>query len=209
MATPRGRGSWEAGGRASHSSCGDPARARELAGGLFGFTIAAVAALLLVGAPVLVDLLAPDYRGPVRDLTVLLLRVHVPALLFLTGTTVGMAFLESERRFGVTISAQKVVPGAVVLALLLVVADRFGIVAVARSASARFLEERGDGELLPGAPSALRSLEGRRGASRASPRAWRSRSGTAAQCPWASSTSWPPGGRGWYGAAWASTRAVS
>ena len=61
----------------------------------------------------------------------LLLRVRVPALLFLAGTTVGMAFLESERRFGVTISAQKVVPAAVALALLLVVADRFGIVAVA------------------------------------------------------------------------------
>ena len=112
----------------------DPARARRLAGGLLGLTVAGVTVLsplLLAAAPVLVDLLAPGYQGPMRDLTVLLLRIRVPALLFLAGTTIAMAFLESEQRFGVTVSAQKVVPAAVSLALLLALANRYGIAAIA------------------------------------------------------------------------------
>jgi peptidoglycan biosynthesis protein MviN/MurJ (putative lipid II flippase) len=112
----------------------DPERARRLAGGLLGVTVAGVAVIsvvLLAAAPVLVDLLAPGYDGAMRDLTVLLVRIRIPALLFLAGTTVAMAFLESEQRFGVTISAQKIVPAAVALALLLVVANRHGIEAVA------------------------------------------------------------------------------
>ncbi len=111
----------------------DPERARGLAGGLVGLTVAAVlvlSLLLLAAAPLLVDALAPGYEGAMRDLTVALVRIRVPALVFLAATTVTMAFLESDRRFGVTISAQKVVPAAVSLALLLAIRDRSGIAAV-------------------------------------------------------------------------------
>ena len=111
----------------------DEERAKEFAGGLLGISVVAVAALsflLFFASPLLVDALAPGYEGTTRDLTILLLRIRVPALPFLAGTTVAMALLESERRFGVTISAQKVAPAAVSLLLLLALADRFGIVAV-------------------------------------------------------------------------------
>ena len=111
----------------------DEEGAKAFAGGLLGISVGVVAVLslvLLFASPLLVDALAPGYEGRMRDLTVLLLRIRVPALPFLAGTTVAMALLESERRFGVTISAQKVVPAAVSLVLLLALADRFGIVAV-------------------------------------------------------------------------------
>ena len=111
----------------------DQARAKEFAGGLLGISVVAVAVLsflLFFASPLLVDALAPGYEGTTRDLTILLLRIRVPALPFLAGTTVAMALLESERRFRVTISAQKVAPAAVSLLLLLALADRFGIVAV-------------------------------------------------------------------------------
>ena len=111
----------------------DPARADALAGGLFRLSVVVLSllsALVVVAAPLLVDLLAPGYEGHIRDLTVTLVRIRVPGLLMLGAVTVGMAVLESRSRFGVTISAQKVVPAAVSLALLLVVADRLGIVGV-------------------------------------------------------------------------------
>ena len=106
----------------------DQAGAKEFAGGLLGISVVAVAVLsflLFFASPLLVDALAPGYEGTTRDLTILLLRIRVPALPFLAGTTVAMALLESERRFGVTISAQKVAPAAVSLLLLLALADRF------------------------------------------------------------------------------------
>ena len=111
----------------------DEDRARQFAGALIGFTCAAVAVLsviLVLASPLLVDALAPGYEGSMRELTIRLLQIRIPGLPFLAGTTVGMALLESERRFGVSISAQKVVPAALSLALLLVVADRAGIMAL-------------------------------------------------------------------------------
>ena len=111
----------------------DEGRARQFAGSLMGLTCAAVAVLsliLVLASPFLVDALAPGYEGAQRALTIRLLQIRIPGLPFLAGTSVGMALLESERRFGVTISAQKVVPAALSLALLLVVADRAGIMAL-------------------------------------------------------------------------------
>ena len=112
---------------------GDPAGADALAGGLFRLSLLALGALsavALLAAPLLVDLLAPGYEGRMRELTVTLVRIRVPGLLFLGAITVGMAVLESRGRFGVTVSAQKLVPAALSLALLLAVGDRLGIVAV-------------------------------------------------------------------------------
>lgn len=89
-----------------------------------------LSALLVWGAPLVVDALAPGYAGAQRDLTVTLVRIRTPALAFLAVSTGGLVALEAAHRFGVTVSAQKVVPAAVSLALLAVVADRFGMVGV-------------------------------------------------------------------------------
>ncbi|MBW3534527.1 MAG: hypothetical protein KY453_04825, partial [Gemmatimonadetes bacterium] len=112
---------------------GDPDRADALAGGLFKLSLVVLGgltAVLLLAAPLLVGLLAPGYDGAMRELTITLVRIRVPGLLFLGAITVGMAVLESRDRFGVTVSAQKLVPAALSLALLVVVGDRLGIVAV-------------------------------------------------------------------------------
>ena len=89
-----------------------------------------LSALLVVGAPLVVDALAPGYEGSQRALTVTLLRIRTPALAFLAVSTGGLVALEAAHRFGVTVTAQKVAPAAVSLALLALVADRFGMVGV-------------------------------------------------------------------------------
>ncbi|MBI4522029.1 MAG: hypothetical protein HY701_14425 [Gemmatimonadetes bacterium] len=97
----------------------------------FTATVAALTLLLLVVAPVVIDLLAPGYTGRTRDLTITLFRIRLPALIALAATTVVLVALESARRFDVSVSVQKVVPAIVGVVLLVVVADRFGIVALA------------------------------------------------------------------------------
>lgn len=112
----------------------DPAAARALAGRLLtAFTLAAAGftVVLVVAAPVVIDLLAPGFAGRTRDLTVTLFRVRLPALAVLAATTVALVVLEAGRRFGIGVSVQKGVPALVSLALLAVVADRAGIVALA------------------------------------------------------------------------------
>jgi len=90
----------------------------------------ALSALLVLGAPVLVDALAPGYHGSQRDLTVALVRIRTPALAFLAVSTGGLVALEAAHRFGVTVTAQKLGPAVVSLALLAWMADRFGMVGV-------------------------------------------------------------------------------
>jgi putative peptidoglycan lipid II flippase len=89
-----------------------------------------LSALLVLGAPLLVDALAPGYEGAQRDLTVALVRIRTPALAFLAVSTGGLVALEAAHRFGVTVTAQKVAPAVVSLALLAWMADRFGMVGV-------------------------------------------------------------------------------
>ncbi len=98
---------------------------RWTAGGLL-----ALALVLLAAAPVLVDVLAPGYEGAQRNLTVSLVRIRLPALVFLGTTAASLVALESSHRFGVTVSAQKLVPAVLSLVLLLVVADRGGMIGV-------------------------------------------------------------------------------
>ncbi|NJD18204.1 MAG: hypothetical protein FIA95_02835, partial [Gemmatimonadetes bacterium] len=90
----------------------------------------ALSALLVVGAPLLGDALAPGYGGAQRDLTVALVRIRTPALAFLAVSTGGLVALEAAHRFGVSVTAQKVAPAFVSLALLAWMADRFGMVGV-------------------------------------------------------------------------------
>ncbi len=112
----------------------DPAEGRRLAVRLLAWSaggVALLSALLVVAAPLLVDLLAPGYRGELRELTVALVRIRTPALAFLAAATAGLVVLESAHRFGVTVLAQKIVPAAVMLLLFLVVRDGWGMVGVA------------------------------------------------------------------------------
>lgn len=138
--------------------------ARELAGRLLVAFTAAVAGftlLLVLGAPLVVDVLAPGFRGETRELTVALLRVRLPALAVLGATTVALTVLEATRRFGAAVSIQKVVPAATGVALLAAVTDRFGIMALAWIGLAGTV---GGGVL---AWIAVRNLVGGRGAWRA------------------------------------------
>ncbi|HSW31956.1 MAG TPA: lipid II flippase MurJ [Longimicrobiales bacterium] len=95
-----------------------------------GVGTGALSALVVLGAPVLVDALAPGYDGSQRDLTVALVRIRTPALAFLAVSTGGLVALEAAHRFGVTVTAQKLAPAVVSLALLAWMADRFGMVGV-------------------------------------------------------------------------------
>lgn len=95
-----------------------------------GVGTGAVSALLVVGAPMLVAALAPGYVGEQRALTITLVRIRTPALAFLAVSTGGLVALEAAHRFGVSVTAQKVAPAVVSLALLALVADRFGMLGV-------------------------------------------------------------------------------
>ncbi|MDP2957409.1 MAG: lipid II flippase MurJ [Longimicrobiales bacterium] len=111
----------------------EPAAAVRLERGLLlwmGVGTGVLSGLLVIGAPLLVDALAPGYEGSQRALTVTLVRIRTPALAFLAVSTGGLVALEAAHRFGVTVTAQKVAPAAVSLALLALVADRFGMVGV-------------------------------------------------------------------------------
>ncbi|MEQ8330594.1 MAG: lipid II flippase MurJ [Longimicrobiales bacterium] len=114
-------------------SASDPDQGRRFGALLLGWSggaLVAAAAVLVLAAPLLVDALAPGYQGAVRDLTVDLVRIRVPALVFLGTTTAGLVLLESAHRFGVTVSSQKIVPAVVTLVLFVLVADRYGMVGV-------------------------------------------------------------------------------
>jgi len=109
----------------------DPAAARLLLRRLLvaaGTGVAGLVVLAVVAAPLLVDLLAPGYHGAQREVTATLLRIRAPALVFLATTSAGLVATESAHRYGVTVSAQKLVPAAVTLLLFAVVGERFGIV---------------------------------------------------------------------------------
>lgn len=95
-----------------------------------GALTGAVSALIVLGAPLLVDALAPGYAGDQRALTVSLVRIRTPALAFLAVSTGGLVALEAAYRFGVTVTAQKVAPALVSLVLFALVADRFGMIGV-------------------------------------------------------------------------------
>ncbi|MBI4538247.1 MAG: hypothetical protein HY704_01885 [Gemmatimonadetes bacterium] len=112
----------------------DPEAAGALAGRLFTAVTAAISGftlLLLAAAPIVIQLLAPGFGGETRELTVTLFRVRAPALAVLAATTAGLVVLEARRRFGVTVSIQKVVPALVSVALLALVGARGGVVALA------------------------------------------------------------------------------
>lgn len=87
-----------------------------------------IASLLVVGAPLIVDLLAPGYQGAMRSLTVHLVQIRVPGLVFLLVVTAGLIVLESGHRFGFSALAQKVAPAGVTLGLFAAFGAHFGVI---------------------------------------------------------------------------------
>ena len=91
----------------------------------------ALAVVLLAVAPWLVDLLAPGLDDSTRDLTTLLLRIRIPALVALGLTTVGLVVVEGTGRFGRSVTAQRLLPAVGALVGLAALGSWLGIVGAA------------------------------------------------------------------------------
>lgn len=93
--------------------------------------LAFVTLVLLLAAPLLVRILAPGFDAESAALTTSLLRIRVPALMFTAAITMGLVGLEAGRRFGIAVTASKVVPAVAAFAGLAAIGSRFGITGVA------------------------------------------------------------------------------
>ncbi len=90
-------------------------------------SLSAATVLLVLLAPLLVRMLAPGFDADATELTVRLLRIRLPALALTAVITVGLVGLEAHGRFGLSVSASKVVPALAAFLGLLWATDRFGI----------------------------------------------------------------------------------
>lgn len=101
---------------------GDEAEARRVAGAVFGLLsllVGGLVALGLLGAPLLVDVIAPGYEGAARELTVRLVRVIFPGTGVLVLSAWCLGILNSHKRFFLSYAAPVVWNGAIIAALLL------------------------------------------------------------------------------------------
>lgn len=99
----------------------DDEAARTVAGAVFGLLAVLVSALVLLGvvaAPLLVDLIAPGYQGPSRELTIQLVRLIFPGTGVLVLSAWCLGILNSHRKFFLSYAAPVVWNGCIVAALL-------------------------------------------------------------------------------------------
>lgn len=100
---------------------GDEAGARKVAGAVFGLLsllVSAMVALGVLGAPWLVDLIAPGYEGPSRELTVTLVRLIFPGTGVLVLSAWCLGILNSHKKFFLSYAAPVVWNGCIIAALL-------------------------------------------------------------------------------------------
>lgn len=99
----------------------DDEGARAVAGAVFGLLSVLVSALVLVGvlaAPLLVDVIAPGYEGPSRELTIRLVRLIFPGTGVLVLSAWCLGILNSHRKFFLSYAAPVVWNGFIIAALL-------------------------------------------------------------------------------------------
>lgn len=101
---------------------GDEAGARRVAGAVFGLLsvlVSAMVALGVLGAPWLVDVIAPGYSGASRELTVTLVRLIFPGTGVLVLSAWCLGILNSHKKFFLSYAAPVVWNGCIIVALLL------------------------------------------------------------------------------------------
>jgi putative peptidoglycan lipid II flippase len=100
----------------------DDAGADKLAGGVFGMLALLVAALVgfgLLGAELMVTVVAPGFDGEARALTIRLVRIIFPGTGLLVMSAWCLGILNSHRRFFLSYAAPVMWNGAIIAALLL------------------------------------------------------------------------------------------
>lgn len=93
--------------------------------------LALVTVILLLAAPLLVRVLAPGFDAEAAELTTRLLRIRIPALMFTAAITMGLVGIEAARRFGLAVTASKVIPALAAFVGLAAIGARYGITGVA------------------------------------------------------------------------------
>lgn len=96
--------------------------ARKVAGAVFGLLALVVGVMVGVGvlaAPLLVDVIAPGYEGPSRELTIKLVRLIFPGTGVLVLSAWCLGILNSHKKFFLSYSAPVVWNGCIITALLL------------------------------------------------------------------------------------------
>ena len=96
--------------------------ARKVAGAVFGLLsliVAAMVAIGIIGAPLLVTLIAPGFKGAERDLTITLTRLIFPGTGVLVLSAWCLGILNSHKRFFLSYAAPVVWNGFIIAALLL------------------------------------------------------------------------------------------
>lgn len=99
----------------------DEEGARAVAGAVFGLLAVLVSVLVLVGvlaAPLLVYAIAPGYEGPLRELTIRLVRLIFPGTGVLVLSAWCLGILNSHRKFFLSYAAPVVWNGSIIAALI-------------------------------------------------------------------------------------------
>jgi len=99
----------------------EDAAAREVAGAVFGLLSLLVGVLVasgLLAAPLLVDVIAPGYEGPSRELTISLVRLIFPGTGVLVLSAWCLGILNSHKKFFLSYAAPVVWNGCIIAALV-------------------------------------------------------------------------------------------
>lgn len=100
---------------------GDDASARRVAGAVFGLLsllVSGMVALGVLGAPWLVDVIAPGYEGRSRELTITLVRLIFPGTGVLVLSAWCLGILNSHKKFFLSYAAPVVWNGCIIVALV-------------------------------------------------------------------------------------------
>ena len=96
--------------------------ARRVAGAVFGLLAVVVAVMVAAGvlaAPLLVEVIAPGYQGPARELTIRLVRLIFPGTGVLVLSAWCLGILNSHKKFFLSYAAPVVWNGCIIAALVL------------------------------------------------------------------------------------------
>jgi len=100
---------------------GDREEADRLAGAVFGILSLLTSVLALagaLGAPLLIELIAPGFEGDARELTIRLVRILFPGVAFLVMSAWCLGILNSHRRFFISYAAPVIWSAAQIAVLL-------------------------------------------------------------------------------------------